>query len=344
MRRGGCDRAGASGLAGLALGRRVGDQGFVKRSNAVKHGSVATVFPNRFAVNFGDGGLGAESACEKGLVGSVGIHEREISFKNRDVICAAQVDDLLTRDAVHAVVAGRGPNRTFANNEEVAGVGGVHKAVRVKHQGFVGTCLFGLKAGNDAVQFRVAVVLGVLAHGQAAHLWDSGEADAFGLDFLGRFRVFDDDHDWGASAAERRVLEGFYFDAARDHEAAVGIGGHPVGFCGHLQRIVDVCAGHGDVERYGFAAVKETVHMFVKERPCAVVKAHALPHAVAQHETRIVDRNHGFGAVFEGAVHVNLDVAIAGIFFGVVCGLAVRVVLHGGGFRQEFCKRIGVEA
>ena len=53
--------------------------------------------------------------------------------------------------------------------------------MRVKHQGFVRARLFGLKAGDDAIQLGMTVVLGVLAHRQAAHLRNGGQPDARGL-------------------------------------------------------------------------------------------------------------------------------------------------------------------
>ena len=71
---------------------------------------------------------------------------------------------------------------------------------------------------------------------------------------------------------------------------------------------------HADIHRHGFAGVEEPVHVLIEKRPCAVIEAHALPDAVAQHETTVIDRDLGLVAVDDVAVDVDLDVAVADVF------------------------------
>ena len=123
-----------------------------------------------FAVNLGHWGLCPECAGQECLIRAVSLVERIVFLFHRNVVCAAEVDDLLTGHAVHAVVTSRGPNLSATDDEEVTRIRGVHKAIGIQHQRLISARLFCLKAGDDAVQLRVAVVFRVLRHRQTAHL------------------------------------------------------------------------------------------------------------------------------------------------------------------------------
>jgi hypothetical protein len=59
---------------------------------------------------------------------------------------------------------------------------------------------------------------------------------------------------------------------------------HPVRRARHLQRLEDPRPVHPRIEAHRLAAVEEAVHVRVEEGPDAIVKAHPLPHPVAQQE------------------------------------------------------------
>ena len=81
----------------------------------------------------------------------------EILLENRNTGIAAKLDDDAARDASETVIAGRGPDFALPNDEEVRGVAGGNKSVRIKHQRFVGAGLCGLYAGGDAIDLGAAL-------------------------------------------------------------------------------------------------------------------------------------------------------------------------------------------
>ena len=99
---------------------------------------------------------------------------------------------------------------------------------------------------------------------------------------------------------------------------------HPVGMTRHLQRIHDPLPIHPGIEAHGLAAVEKAIHVIVEERPDAIVKAHPLPHAVAQHEAAVIDRDHGLVPVLERTIDVDADIGVARILQRVMGGDHVR--------------------
>ena len=97
--------------------------------------------------------------------------------------------------------------------------------------------------------------------------------------------MLDDRYNGWTKARQPRVLERFGFATTGDHQTHVRIRGHPICRCCFVQQVVDVLWPHIQINGDGFQRVKQAVHVFVKEGPFTVIKTHAFPHAVAQHET-----------------------------------------------------------
>ena len=275
--------------------------------------------------DLGDRSLGPEGAGEEGLIGTVGLVEREVLFLHRDAVRMAKVDDLLTGHAVHAVIPGRGPNLAPAHDEEVAGIGGVHKAIDVEHQRLIRTGFLRRDAGKNAVKLGVGVQLGVLRHRQAANVRHGRQPD-WTRDR--RFGMFHDDGERWPLLGQRGGLKRAGFHAARDHQAGVGIGGHLIGGASGLQGCNHAGFVHADVQIDGFGGLKQAVHMLVQEGPVAVIKPQPFPHAIPEHKTAVIDRHHCPRLGHTTTVKPDLDLFLAGVTSALVDGDALGPGTH----------------
>ncbi len=104
--------------------------------------------------------------------------------------------------------------------------------------------------------------------------------------------------------------------------------GHGVGRRRPVQRGEDAGAVHADVDADGAAGGEEAVEVIVEEHPFAVVEPQPLPHAVAEQEAGIVDRDGRLGTRLQFTVHPDQDIVVARIVLGVV-GRRL-FVLHAG--------------
>ena len=118
-------------------GNILGDHLFVDLLDFGHH--WARAIPDGFSVDLRHRCLRAECSGQESLRGTIGLKERVIPFKDRNTDPSAGIDHLLPRHAVHAVITCRGPNLASSHNEEVAGIGRIHKTIRVKHQRFIRT-------------------------------------------------------------------------------------------------------------------------------------------------------------------------------------------------------------
>jgi len=107
--------------------------------------------------------------------------------------------------------------------------------------------------------------------------------------------------------------------------------GHAVRRTGPLQRGENPGAVEADVEVDGAGRLEQTVEMIVDKGPFTVVEAHALPDAVAEEETRIVDRDRRLRLRHDPAVDIDQDILISRIDFRVVGGNLLRDL----GFDQD---------
>ena len=95
----------------------------------------------------------------------------------------------------------------------------------------------------------------------------------------------------------------------------MGVIGHAIGrLCFH-DGGDHLVPGAGDVQIDRLRRLEQAVDVFVKEGPLAVVKADAFPHAIAQHEAGIVDRDDRLRLGLQLPVHPDQDVFVAGVFF-----------------------------
>ena len=95
----------------------------------------------------------SKSAGDESFIGTVDIIKRKGFFAHRDASFTAHADDVAARDAGDALFTRGSPNLTTAHDEEVSGVAGGNKAVRIEHQGFIITSIGRLDASRDAVEF-----------------------------------------------------------------------------------------------------------------------------------------------------------------------------------------------
>src|SRR5205085_5695653 len=105
-------------------------------------------------------------------------------LEHRDAVLPAEPDDVRPGDPAEAIIAGRGPDLAFADDEEMSRVAGRDEAVRIEHQRLVRAGLDRLDAGGDAVQLRVRVELWILHVRKAAPHVDREQGDP-GLDDRG---------------------------------------------------------------------------------------------------------------------------------------------------------------
>ena len=80
---------------------------------------------------------------------------------------------------------------------------------------------------------------------------------------------------------------------------------------------------HADIKRNRLAAFKQAIHMLVEKGPFAVIKAHAFPHSIAQHEAGIIDGDFCLMAGHNFAIHINANVPIARVVLCVMGALPV---------------------
>ena len=221
-------------------------------------------------------------------------------------------------DAVHAVVAGRGPDLALADDEEVAGVGRVDEAR-------CGSSISASSAPAFSAWMQARTQLSfewLLSFGS----WLIGRPRTCGTvarrrpwpSAAGRPGMLHDDDHGRPEARELRMLEGPCLAAAGDHEAGVGVGQHGVRGAGLLERRRHAGTVAADVEVDGARRLEEAVEVVVEEAPAAVVQAEPLPDAVAEHEARVVDRDARLGARHEAAVHPYEDVLVARVGLGFV--------------------------
>lgn len=118
------------------------------------------------------------------------------------------------------------------------------------------------------------------------------------------------------------MLEGLVPDAAGHHQPAMNVGCHLVGAGQFIQGLRNTVPVHADIDIHGLAGLEQAVHVLFKKRPFSVVKAHAFPHAVTQHEAGIVDRYLCRVPVHQIAVDVNFDIPVARILFGGMCRMS----------------------
>src|SRR5690606_22122671 len=109
---------GGYGRDAARLARMLLYQLLIERIDAAGDRAHAARRADRFAIDRGNRGLGAESAGQKRFIGAVGLNQRKVPLKDRDIIQAAEIDHLLARHAVHAIIAGRGPDLALADDKE----------------------------------------------------------------------------------------------------------------------------------------------------------------------------------------------------------------------------------
>ena len=92
--------------------------------------------------------LGIRRKC---LIGTIDIGEAEILLKNRDSVLFAEPDNNAPGDAVQAVIPARSPYFSFFDDKKMGRITGRNKAMRIEHEGFVGTGSGGLDACSNTV-------------------------------------------------------------------------------------------------------------------------------------------------------------------------------------------------
>ena len=65
----------------------------------------------------------------------------------------------------------------------------------------------------------------------------------------------------------------------------MGVGDHVIGGGRLRQGVQHAGPVHADFDADRLATTEQPVHVLVEKGPLAVIQPHALPHAVAQHET-----------------------------------------------------------
>ena len=96
---------------------------------------------------------------------------------NQNIIGPTQVDHLLSGNAVRAIISRRRPNLTLWDNEKIARICRIHKAIHIQRQSLVRASLFGRNAGQHAVQFGMGNQLWTLAHRKATDMRHGGQMD-----------------------------------------------------------------------------------------------------------------------------------------------------------------------
>ena len=118
-----------------------------------------------------------------------------------------------------------------------------------------------------------------------------------------------------------RVLMHGTLLATRYHQAQMGPVVHPVRDNDFVERGAHFGRAQPDIDSYGAGAVVEPPQMVLDQHQSAVAQPDTLPHAVAEAETSIEDRDQCLGATHEPPVEPDQEVAIARILSGALCAL-----------------------
>ena len=178
------------------------------------------------------------------------------------------------------------------------------------------------------MQLAVAVEFGIeRIRRRAANGGREQAHAAFKHGGIGLF-VFGDNHDGGRADGQARILRGRFLDAACDHQADMRAVVHVVGAHRAIERVGDLFARQPDVEGNRFRALKEPIQMFVEEDKDIVMQPQSLPHAIADQEAAVKDRNLGLITRHQFAVDVDQDVFVAFVGYRIV-----RSSIHGAPFK-----------
>ncbi len=85
---------------------------------------------------------------------------------------------------------------------------------------------------------------------------------------------------------------------------------------------MNLIPAHAYLNRHSLAGVEKSVHVVVEKRPHTVVETQSLPHAITEHETRIVNRNDSLLPWNYVTVNEYLKRSVARVFFGIMRGQA----------------------
>ncbi len=61
------------------------------------------------------------------------------------------LNHLLPRDTIHAVITRAGPNFALAHDKEIAGIGGVYESMHIQHQRFIRSGFFRCNTSKNAI-------------------------------------------------------------------------------------------------------------------------------------------------------------------------------------------------
>jgi len=93
-----------------------------------------------------------EGTGHKRFIGAMNLGRREVLFEHRNVILAADADDIAAGDPREAIITARRPHLALADDEEMGRIARRNKPMRVEHQRLVGARLRRLDARGDAVE------------------------------------------------------------------------------------------------------------------------------------------------------------------------------------------------
>ena len=154
-------------------------------------------------------------------------------------------------------------------------VAGRDEALGIQHQSLVGAGLVGLNAGQDAVQFGMAVELWVLDVRRAASDMHGEQPQTRHQGSLRRHLVFRNNHDGRWCDRHLGMLIGRRLDAAGDHQANMDVRGHLVGaqqgvYALSQRRLV---GANGEIQRLGTTPGRRVVRprpLRARSRPVRV--------------------------------------------------------------------------
>ena len=198
-------------------------------------------------------------------------------------------------DPGEAIFAARRPHLAFADDEEMGRVAGRDEAVRIEHQALVGARLGRLDRGEDTVQFRMRIELGVLHCRVAPADMDGEQPQALLGRLRGRLLIFRDDDDGRRSHHNPRVLVGRRAHAPGHHQPNVDAFAHVLRVERFVEPASERLARQADIHRDRLGALEQSVEMAVEEGDSSLVDPQALPHPVAEHEAGIEHRDGRLG-------------------------------------------------
>ena len=265
------------------------------------------------AVDLAHGRDAAEGAGDEGFIRGMHHIQWEGAETQRNAIVPAERNDIGAGDAVEAIFAAGGEHRAASHEEEVGGVTARHKAVGVEHQRFVRAGLDGFEQRTDQIEPAMRVEPHVEHLGGRATDGGGEQRKPARDDFWARFLVVGNNNDGRRASGVARVLVHRLLWPARDHEADMHAGLHPICGKGLVQCRDDLVPRHADVERDGAGALEQPVEMGIEKQKPALVQAQALPHAIAQHETGVEDRHLGLRTRHDSAVQIDKRVLVARI-------------------------------